>query len=189
MDQMDVTRVPTLDRDRLELDRSASSGLHGRLLLARLLLAFLPIDVGSRLRAVVLKRVGFQVGHGTLLAGLPAIAGPGDIYGRLSIGQSCFFNAGCFFDLHAEIVVGDYVSLGQQVMLLTWTAETGLPPRPVRIEAGVWLGARSIILPGVTVGRGAIVAAGAVVAEDVPPDTLVGGVPAGVIRLLDQAQS
>lgn len=93
------------------------------------------------------------------------------------------------FDLHAEIVVGDYVSLGQQVMLLTWTAETGLPPRPVRIEAGVWLGARSIILPGVTVGRGAIVAAGAVVAEDVPPDTLVGGVPAGVIRLLDQAQS
>lgn len=50
------------------------------------------------------------------------------------------------FDLHAEIVVGDYVSLGQQVMLLTWTAETGLPPRPVRIEAGVWLGARSIIL-------------------------------------------
>lgn len=183
---MDVTNVPAWDGDRFEQERQQSGGLHGRLLLARLLLAFFPIDVGSRLRAVVLKRVGFQVGHGTLLAGMPAIAGPGDIYRRLSIGQFCFFNAGCFFDLHGDIVIGDYVSLGQQVMLLT--AETGLPPRPVRIEAGVWLGARSIILPGVTVGRGAIVAAGAVVAEDVPPDTLVGGVPAGVIRRLDQAQ-
>lgn len=186
---MDVTSVPARDRDRFEQERQPGGGLHGRLLLARLLLAFFPIDVGSRLRAVVLNRVGFQVGRGTLLAGMPAIAGPGNIYRRLSIGQFCFFNAGCFFDLHGDIVIGDYVSLGQQVMLLTRTAETSLPPRPVRIEAGVWLGARSVILPGVTVGRGAIVAAGAVVAEDVPPDTLVGGVPARVIRRLDQAKS
>jgi acetyltransferase-like isoleucine patch superfamily enzyme len=54
-----------------------------------------------------------------------------------------------------------------------------------KIEDGVWIGARSVIFGGVTVGRGSIVAAGAVVIKDVPPNTMVGGVPAKVIKKLD----
>ena len=57
--------------------------------------------------------------------------------------------------------------------------------RPIRIESGAWIGARSTILPGVTVGHGAVVAAGAVVTRDVEPNTLVAGVPARVLRSLE----
>lgn len=56
---------------------------------------------------------------------------------------------------------------------------------PCRIEDGVWVGARAVILGGVTIGKGSIVAAGAVVIKDVPPNTMVGGVPAKVIKKLD----
>lgn len=55
---------------------------------------------------------------------------------------------------------------------------------PIRIEADCWIGARATILPGVTIGRGATVAAGAVVIKDVEAETLVGGVPARFIRSL-----
>jgi acetyltransferase-like isoleucine patch superfamily enzyme len=63
-----------------------------------------------------------------------------------------------------------------------------LNPEPINIEEGVWLGARCIILPGVTVGRGAVVAAGAIVTKDVPPNKLVAGVPAKVIKSLPVAK-
>ncbi|NTU65300.1 MAG: hypothetical protein HGB05_18340 [Chloroflexi bacterium] len=56
---------------------------------------------------------------------------------------------------------------------------------PVTIQDGTWLGARCIVLPGVTVGRGSVVGAGSVVTKDVPPNTLVGGVPAKVIRSIN----
>jgi len=56
-------------------------------------------------------------------------------------------------------------------------------PKPVVIEDDVWIAARSIILPGVTIGKGAVIAAGAVVTKDVPPYTVVGGVPARKIKL------
>ena len=56
---------------------------------------------------------------------------------------------------------------------------------PVVIEDDVWLAARVVVLKGVTIGRGAVVAAGAVVTKDVPPYTLVGGVPAKFIRALE----
>lgn len=57
-------------------------------------------------------------------------------------------------------------------------------PMPVRIEAKVWIGANVTIVPGVTVGDGAILAAGAVVTKDVAPRTVVGGVPAKLIKIL-----
>ena len=60
--------------------------------------------------------------------------------------------------------------------------EQGITPRPVVIGDDVWIGANAVILPGVTIGRHAVVAAGAVVTQDVPENTLVGGVPAKLIR-------
>ncbi len=57
-----------------------------------------------------------------------------------------------------------------------------LPPRPVIIESDVWIGTRSIILPGVRIGQGSIVGAGAVVSRDVPPYSIVAGNPAKVVR-------
>ena len=61
----------------------------------------------------------------------------------------------------------------------------GLASRRVSIEDDVWIGGHSIVLPGVTVGRGSIVAAGAVITKDVPPFTIVGGNPARIIKRRD----
>ncbi len=126
--------------------------------------------------------------------GAPIITGPEGLYERLIIGEGCWFNIRCQFDLGGEIRIGNDVSFGPEVMILTTTHDikSGSPGRravdqfvlPVRIGNGAWLGARCTILPGVTVGDGAVVAAGSMVTQDVPPNTMVAGIPARVVREL-----
>ena len=172
--------------------REELRGLHLRLLLAQMLLAPLPIHVGSRVRVHVLRLAGFQIGSGCVIWGTPTITGDGDLYRKLTIGQGCWFNVACFFDLGAPINIGDHVAIGHQVMILTTSHEIGpqgqrasaLEVHPVTINSGAWLGARCTILPGVTIGAGAIVAAGAMVSRDVPPNTMVAGIPARVVKSL-----
>jgi maltose O-acetyltransferase len=172
--------------------REEISGLHLKLLLARLILAPLPIHVGSRLRVYVLRLAGFHIGHGCVMWSTPTITGDGDLYRKLRIGQGCWLNIGAFFDLGASITIGDRVAIGHQVMILTTSHEIGprgqraaaLETKPVNIGEGAWLGARCTILPGVTIGAGAIVAAGAMVSRDVPPNAMVAGIPARVIKSL-----
>ena len=172
--------------------REELSGLHLRLLLARILLVPLPIHVGSRARVHALRLAGFSIGPGCVMWGTPAITGGRDLYRKLTIGQGCWVNVGSFFDLGASITIGDRVAIGHQVMILTTSHEIGphdqraaaLETKPVIIGEGAWLGARCTILPGVNIGAGAIVAAGAVVSRDVPPNTMVAGIPARCIKSL-----
>ena len=172
--------------------REDMGALHLRLLLSRLMLAPVPDDVGGRLRARVLRLGGLDIGAHTVLAGTPKISGGGELYRQLHIGRDCWFNIQCVLEVHADLTIGDRVQLGQQVMVLTNTHELGpagrrsgsLQSLPVKIGDGAWLGARCTILPGVSIGEGAAVAAGAVVTKDVPPNTLVAGVPAKVVREL-----
>ncbi|MBK8988842.1 MAG: acyltransferase [Chloroflexi bacterium] len=141
----------------------------------------------------LLRLFGFRVGRSGILMGMPTIAGVGNVYEKLHIGDSCLFNVGCHFDLAAPITIGHNVGVGHQVLFLTGSHEIDdskrrvgpLMTSPVVIHDGAWLGARCIILPGVTIGKGAVVAAGAVVTKDVPANTLVAGVPAQIIRELD----
>jgi maltose O-acetyltransferase len=150
------------------------------------------LHVGSRFRAAVLRLAGFNIGPGTLFWGTPTITGNGDLYRRLVIGRECWINAGCFFDLGEQITIGDRVAFGQQVMLLTNAHEIAgsdrragrLHARPIIIEDGAWVSTRATILPGITIGAAAVVAAGAVVTRDVPPHTLVAGIPARPIKEL-----
>ncbi len=97
---------------------------------------------------------------------------------------------------HAFVVIGNNVRLGPGVSLLT----EGHPPdavvrragvvfaKPITIGDDVWIGANGLVLGGVTVGDGAVVAAGAVVIRDVSADTVVGGVPTKVLRVLDRRE-
>jgi maltose O-acetyltransferase len=164
-----------------------------RWLLVRLLTFFLPNYVGNRWRAAAFRLAGFSIGAGTIIGGVPAITGPRALHERLTIGKQGWINFGCIFDLGDQLIIGDRVDMGHEVLIITTTHEINSQYRragatvtkPVIIENGVWLGARCTILPGITVGEGAIVAAGAVVTKDVPPNTIVGGVPAAVIRELD----
>lgn len=176
-----------------QIVRNELYGLHPRLLLVQLLLSPLPMYVGSRLRVYGLRMAGFSIGRGTVMWGMPKIAGDKDLSKRLKIGEGCWFNVGCFLELGTEIAIGNSVGFGHQVMILTTTHAIGTaqrrcaPPRvlPVTIGDGAWLCARCTILPGVHVGSGAVVAAGAVVNRDVPANTLVAGAPARVIKHLD----
>lgn len=169
------------------------AGGAGPILQLALLITRIPDQVGNRLRTTALRIAGVSIGHATVVGGSLTIVGGPRPERRFSIGERGWINAGCHFDCGAEIEIGDDVAIGQQALVLTTSHEFGESSgragahthAPVRIGTGVWIGARVTILPGVTIGRGAIVAAGAVVAGDVEPDTMVGGVPARLIRRLD----
>jgi maltose O-acetyltransferase len=168
-------------------------GCHPALVLLKALVGWLPPYSGNRLRTLAMRAAGLRIGHGTMFWGLPTITGRHRPQKLLSIGNDCWINAGCFFDLGASVDIGDRVSLGHEVMVLTTSHSIGDGERragpvttaPVCIRDGAWIGSRTTILPGVTVGDASIVAAGAIVTRDVPAHTLVGGVPAKTIRSLD----
>ena len=109
---------------------------------------------------------------------------------NIKIGKRVFINAGCQFQDQGGIEIGDDVLIGPQTIIATLNHDPnpekrgGMIPKPVRICDKVWLGARVTICPGVTIGEGAIVGAGAVVTKDVPPRTVVAGVPAKIIKEL-----
>jgi maltose O-acetyltransferase len=167
--------------------------LHPRLILVNLVGGLIPHYVGARLRRRILALAGVEIGQGTVIMGMPRMHGPGTIHRRLHIGGNVVINVGCFFDLNAPISIGNHVALGHEVMLLTSSHYIGgeehragpLYVAPVTIKEGAWIGSRSIVLPGVTVGAGSVVGAGAIVTKDVPPHALVGGVPARVIRMIE----
>lgn len=166
---------------------------HPRLLLAKLLLLPIPIYIGSRFRTLILRMVGFNIGRGTLFFGTPILTGTGNIYKRLTIGRDTLVSWGCYLDLQGTITIGDRVGLSPQISVITSSHSVGSPSNrvgelqalPVVIKDGAWIGVRCTILPGVTIHEGAVVAAGAVVTKDVPPNTIVGGVPAKVIKKLE----
>lgn len=102
---------------------------------------------------------------------------------KLRIGDNSIINRDCTLDTRGGIEIGCNVSISPEVMLITSEhlkddPDFGIRDRPIIIEDYSWIGSRATILPGVTVGRGAVVAAGAVVTRDVPPFIVVGGIPA-----------
>jgi maltose O-acetyltransferase len=168
--------------------------LQPRKLFVQLLVRLLPRLSFCRLRAIIYRLAGPTIGEGTLILGAVDLRGEAGAAKRLTIGKRCMINTPCFFDLNAAIVLGDDVNLAHHVVLVTSTHHVGWPDRragllrtaPIHIEDGVWLGANVTVLPGITIGRGSIVAAGSVVTVDVPPNQLVGGMPARLIRTLPE---
>lgn len=110
---------------------------------------------------------------------------------NIRLGERVFLNSGCLFQDQGGITLGDDALIGHNVVIATLNHDLDpqtratTVPRPVVIGERVWVGANATILPGVTIGDGAVVAAGAVVTKDVPPRTVVGGVPARVIRTIE----
>jgi maltose O-acetyltransferase len=167
--------------------------LHIRLRTVYFVGTFLPKRAGGRSRSSLLRLAGLNLGRGSIFFGMPTVLAGAGYERRLTIGERCWFNIGCTLDVHAMLSVGNDVYFGQEVLVLTQTHEMGPPGRraaglknlPVAIGDGAWIGARACILPGVTIGRGAVVGAGALVTRDVPANVVVGGVPAVTIKCLD----
>jgi acetyltransferase-like isoleucine patch superfamily enzyme len=106
----------------------------------------------------------------------------------IAIGKHVFINHACSFLDLGGITIEDHVLIGPRVTLVTENhpadpdQRRSLMTKPIVIKQNAWIGANATILPGVTVGENAIVAAGAVVSKDVPANTVVGGVPAKFIK-------
>ena len=106
----------------------------------------------------------------------------------IQIGNDCVIGNNNFLDGRRGIVMGDRVVTSAEVMILTLHHDIDSPDfrtvgGPVVLGDYVFVGARAIILPNVQIGEGAVIAAGAVVTDDVPPYTVVGGVPARFLRI------
>lgn len=109
-------------------------------------------------------------------------------WGPIRFGDRCFVNCGTVLIATSGIEIGDDVALANEVLVVDSDSHgvEGRPhvEAPVRIGSGSWLGNRAMVLPGVTIGRRVLVAAGSVVTRDVPDDVLVAGNPAREIRSL-----
>lgn len=114
-------------------------------------------------------------------------------FGRfISIGKNVFINHACSFLDMGGITLEDDVLIGPKVNLITENHpmnpadRRAMAAKPILIKRKAWIGSGATILPGVTVGENAIVAAGAVVSRDVPDNAVVGGVPAKIIKYINE---
>jgi len=103
---------------------------------------------------------------------------------RVIIGDYCTL-VGAILRVESELRIGNHVLISHEVVI-TDCESAGFarrqPPRPITVGDDVWIGMRAIVLSGVCIGAGAVVGAGALVCEDVPPMTIVSGNPARVVR-------
>ncbi|MFC5435164.1 sugar O-acetyltransferase [Rhodanobacter umsongensis] len=148
----------------------------------------LTFDEADEIRALFSELIGKKVDESFLLIP-PFFTAGGD---EIRVGRHVFVNQNCtFYDL-GGLDIADDVMIGPNVSIIT----TGHPlapsqrrtvtiGKPIVIERNVWIAAGATIVGGVTVGENSVLAAGSVVTRDVPPNTLVGGNPARVIRLID----
>ncbi len=141
----------------------------------------------DELRALVAELTGSEPGDGFCL--FPPVYT--DFGKNLFFGKNVFVNSGCCFQDQGGIYIGDNCLIGHQVVfatldhLLDPARRASMKPAPIRLGKNVWVGSHATILAGITVGDNAVIAAGAVVTKDVPADTVVGGVPARVLKKID----
>jgi maltose O-acetyltransferase len=141
-----------------------------------------------KLRSRYFRTVLESIGHNTRIEQGVKIYTPGNV----SLGDGCFLGARTNLYAFDKIKIGDNVLIAPEVLMITRNhvfsdatktiREQGYVYAPIVIEDDVWLGFRAIVLPGVRIGRGAVVAAGSVVTNDVPARAVVGGIPARIIK-------
>jgi acetyltransferase-like isoleucine patch superfamily enzyme len=144
-------------------------------------------------RFILYKLAGVKISGKALIFG-PLTIRPIGCAKNISIGDGTFLNTHIRFGCPKDTVtIGRNCLIGPNVLFettehtLVYIPSTGRSrfTRPITVEDEVWVGAGAIILSGVTVGRGAVIAAGSVVTKDVPPMTLVGGIPAKAIKNIE----
>ena len=150
-------------------------------------LGSVPLGLGVWLRAHLMRYFFKRLGQHTILKAGLKVARPE----MISIGSHCNFASGVFITGGGGVTIGDWVGFGPDVKIWSvnhrfsdpdtpWQLQ-GWEEKPVFIEDDVWLAANVFVMPGVTIGKGAIVSAGSVVTKSIPPYALVAGNPARVV--------
>ena len=158
--------------------------------LTNTILYFCPPTRLFKFRLIMLRLASVDIDNCSKFCGRSWIYGKGS----LKIMKNTWISPGAMIHTHcdAEIVIGNRCDIGPGVEIMTGSHEIGTSKRragkgianPVFIGDGVWIGARSLILGGVTIGEGSVIAAGSVVTHSVGSNVLVAGVPARVKRIL-----
>ena len=157
------------------------------LFLVNLAFRLMPETRLFEVKAMLLRLAGAKIGKNARICSSATFLGPG----QLEIGDGTWIGPGTLIYSGSHVRIGNAVDIAPRVYIGTGSHEIDVNgqraagpgvDRNVLIESGAWLGVASIVLPGVTIGSSAVVAAGAVVARNVPSRVLVGGVPARVIR-------
>lgn len=154
---------------------------------ARLSFILIPETRLFRFKVFLLRLAGVKIGYDVRVCSSVQVIGSGE----LSVGEGSWVGHEVLICATSSVWIGSAVDIGPRVYIGTGTHEIALEgvraaglgvSKDICIGDGSWIGAGSLILPGVTVGRNAIVAAGSVVIRDVPDGATVGGVPARVLR-------
>jgi acetyltransferase-like isoleucine patch superfamily enzyme len=157
---------------------------------------FYPLSAFNYIKMTLLRTLGAQIGNSCFIHQNVFISG----HTHLKIGRSCVLSRGVTLVATGGLEIGDNVLIGYDTKILTRNHnipdEVGLPIRwaghinkPVIIEADAWLACNVVIVPGVTIGKGTVVAAGAVVTSNTEPYGVYAGVPARKIRSRIKPQS
>lgn len=151
------------------------------------------LHVSDRVRWVLLRLAGMTI-HGSCVIWGPVTVRPIGAAKNIEIGEGTFINTGARFGAPRDrVVIGRNVQIGPRVSFETVNhglvyepgRGRGTTTKPIHIGDEVWIGGGATITQGVTIGRGAVVAAGAVVTRDVEPYTVVGGIPAKLVKRID----
>lgn len=151
------------------------------------LLRFLPGIEGLFLRGIFYRMMFKSCGKSLLIYPDAYIV----FSERISVGEQVSINTGVHIDGQGGLTIGNFIMIGPNCVIVTighGYKRTDIPMYaqpfeygPIVIEDDVWIGASAVISPGVRIGRGSIIAAGAVVVKDVPPFSVFGGVPAKLL--------
>lgn len=111
---------------------------------------------------------------------------------NIHIGRHVFINTGCTMQDQGGVYIGDGALIGHHATLVTLNHDLdpekrgNLHPAPIHIGKRAWLGANVTVLPGVSIGDGAVIAAGAVVTKDIPANTIAAGIPAKIMKPIER---
>jgi acetyltransferase-like isoleucine patch superfamily enzyme len=164
-----------------------------RLAFFGLLARMLPDNTCAGLRTRLYRLAGIRIGGKVAILGPIRMIGGPDRASRLTIAEGAMIAPRVTIALDAPVTIGRKASIGPGVSLYTAGHGIGfgscrmdrkVAAKPIVVEDGAWVGLQAIVLPGVTIGHGSVVSAGAVVGSDVPPDTLVAGNPAAEVGKL-----
>jgi acetyltransferase-like isoleucine patch superfamily enzyme len=168
--------------------------IHVRFSVVNLLLSVTPPFVSGFVRGKLYRFAGLDVDRTAFIMGnVTLIGGTRRHHENLKLGKDTIVSTNVTINSDALVSIGDNVTIGPYVKLYTSSHDLGpgsrrcnvaVVARPVVIEKGCWLAVGATVLPGVTIGHGSVIAAGAVVDKDVPPDSFVQGVPGVVVRKL-----
>ena len=177
---MDLSRY-----DNSDFARGAPAWKEALWLLARGVFFETWLPWPSQLRAALLRAFGARVGRGVVVRAHVNISFPW----RLTVGEHVWIGEDAGILSLAQVTIESHVCISQRAYLCTGShdyrrQDFKLVTRPITVRAGSWIAAAAFIAPGVEIGAGAVVAAGSVVTRDVPPNALVRGNPAEVVKEL-----